>query len=251
MSPVETPAGVRQSGVPRSTESFVRRCCRTILTRAVRRNAERGGVWGEAVLAEYEESRTDLEALRWAAGGLWVSWRERARRVGVFSALVGWLFGGGWLRRFVVVAVLLLGLAALIHQFVLTVVYVPSATMEPGIQPADRVLADRIGFRLTGPRVGDRVLLAPANSGYPLRVLGLPGDELACRDGRLFRNGEQVREEYLAAGTSTDCQPVTVPDGHLYLLGDNRAGARDSRIDGPVPQDRITGRVVVRLWRGF
>ncbi|MCW6004895.1 signal peptidase I [Micromonospora sp. CPCC 205371] len=239
MTASETPTSV--SG------SVVRRCARAILTRAVRRGAARGGVWGEAVLAEMEEARTDVEAIRWAAGGLWVSWRERTGRVGIVAAVFGWLFGGGWIRRLAVVAVLLVGLALLIHQFVLTVVYVPSVTMEPGVRAGDRVLVDRVGFRLTGLDVGDTIVVSPMGSGYTLRVVGLPGDELACRDGKLFRNGSPANEPYLAADTTTECQAVAVPDGHVYLLGDNRASARDSRVDGPMAEDKVAGRVVTRV----
>jgi signal peptidase I len=64
-------------------------------------------------------------------------------------------------------------------------------------------------------------------------------------DGRVVRNGEVLDEPYLARDTVTDCEPVTVGDGQLYVLGDNRTVSADSRQFGPVPITVVTGRALV------
>ena len=78
------------------------------------------------------------------------------------------------------------------------------------------------------------------------RVVAGPGDRLAMRGGGVVRNGEPADEPYVADCNSEACdfpQPVSVPEGHYYLLGDNRGAADDSRFWGAVPLEWIEGRV--------
>lgn len=198
---------------------------------AVRGRRERGGPWGEAVLAEFDQTAGTAAALRWAAGGLRVAMRERyARRPTAYRLALAALI--------VLVAV----------PFGVTVKYVPSSSMEPTMTVASRHLIDKFGFRLTGLDYGDIVI-------HPLpdhpereterRVIAFAGDRVDCRDGLVFRNGVAVDESYLSPGMVTECLPVTVPAGALYTLGDNREVANDSRLSGFVPADSVTGRVVL------
>jgi signal peptidase I len=82
-------------------------------------------------------------------------------------------------------------------------------------------------------------------------VIGLPGDVVELHDGKLFVNGEQVTEPYLNAEDDTSPYgPITVPDGMLFVLGDNRAHSGDSRFEPPVgvglvPQDKVIGKAFV------
>jgi signal peptidase I len=82
------------------------------------------------------------------------------------------------------------------------------------------------------------------------RVVGTPGDEVVIKEGTLLVNGEPQREPYVNGGfpdTSTSA-PVTVPRDHIFVMGDNRANSRDSRVFGPVPQENIEGQAFVRFW---
>jgi signal peptidase I len=120
--------------------------------------------------------------------------------------------------------------------------------MEPTMAIASRYLVDKISFRLTGLDYGDVVIHPlPDHPEYESerRVLGFAGDRLDCRAGRLYRNDVAVDEPYLRSGTVTECDPVTVPDGALYTLGDHREVANDSRLSGFVPAESVTGRVVL------
>lgn len=88
---------------------------------------------------------------------------------------------------------------------------------------------------------------------YIKRVIGLPGDHIEIKDGGVFLNGEKLSEEYLDEGTFTDSAEgfftdVIVPDGYVYVLGDNREVSGDSRRFGCIPIDRIEGKAVFRFW---
>jgi signal peptidase I len=76
-------------------------------------------------------------------------------------------------------------------------------------------------------------------------VIGLPPDRVSCVDGHVVRNGRFVDEPYLARDTVTDCTPVTVGEGQLYVLGDARGVSADSRQLGPVPIAAVIGRALV------
>ncbi|GAB3869646.1 peptidase S26 family protein [Dactylosporangium cerinum] len=183
--------------------------------------------WGAAVVAELNHVTGTWAVLRWTAGGLRVAWRERRGvRLTVAAALVP---------------------AVALATF--TVRPIPSGAMAPTLGIGDHTLVDRLTFRLTGIDRGDVVVLrAPSDSdGWFTtvdRVIGLAGDTISCTGGRVHRNGTPLDEPY-THGTTTDCSPVTVPVGMLYVLGDNREVARDSRHYGPQPATNVGGRVIL------
>ncbi len=85
------------------------------------------------------------------------------------------------------------------------------------------------------------------------RVIGLPGDHIEIKNKRVYVNGQPIKEDYLDAGTVTDSgsglfTDVTVPDGYIYVLGDNREVSCDSRLFGCIPIDKIEGKAVFRFW---
>jgi signal peptidase I len=80
------------------------------------------------------------------------------------------------------------------------------------------------------------------------RVIGLPGDSLEYREGSVVRNGEILNEEYILESMNSPFDPVQVPEGHLFVMGDNRNRSSDSRTIGPVPVSNIQGRVLLRFY---
>jgi signal peptidase I len=131
---------------------------------------------------------------------------------------------------------------------------VPSASMEPTVQPGDNVL---VGLG-SAVRRGDIVILrlppgfslkVQTGGNYIRRVIGLPGDRVACCDsrGRVTVNGKPLNETYLYPGDPPSKVPffVTLGRGQLWVLGDVRSLAIDSRIWGPVPESDVVGRVEV------
>jgi signal peptidase I len=110
--------------------------------------------------------------------------------------------------------------------------------------------AEGVGCDRGAPPAGQMCVRAPqgrADVSFIKRVVAGPGDRIALRDGRVVRNGEVADEPYIAdcrGGEGCDFpRPATVPDGHYFLLGDNRGASDDSRFWGPVPLEWIQGRV--------
>ena len=227
-------------------DSAVRRIARAVLVAAVRGRRERGGDWGEAVLAEFAETTGNLEALRWAGGGLRAAWHERRRRVRQLPL-------GVRLTRRAVTALVVATLAGLaVNQWAMTVHMAVSGSMANTLQVNDRYLVDKVGFRVTGLHRGDVVEATMAPTLRIKRVIGLPGDTISCADGRVLVDGSPLDEPYLRgedpAEVRTDCATVTVPPGHLYLLGDHRLVSQDSRQDGPVPEGAVKARMLFKVW---
>jgi signal peptidase I len=226
--------------------SPVRRLAHAVLVAAVRGRRERGGDWGEAVLAEFAETNGDLEAVRWTLGGLRAAWHERRRRVRQLPRSVRIARGA--------VAVLVVGVVAgiAVNQWIATVHMAASGSMANTLQVGDRYLVDKVGFHVTGLHRGDIVEAATPTGPRIKRVIGLPGDTISCAGGRVLVDGTALNEPYLAtdypAEVITDCTSLTVPPDHLYLLGDHRIVSQDSRQTGPVPTNTIIGRMLVKVW---
>jgi len=195
--------------------------------------------------------------------------------------------GGGskdrafWRELPVLVAVALL-IAILIKTFLIQAFYIPSPSMEPTLERGDRVLVCRVCLRVGDVGRGDVIVFAdpdpdphdddglvrdlarwlaegvgvaqPEDDDFIKRVIGLPGDVVEIARGRVFVNGERLEEPYLDPGEDTRSFPVrTIPDGMLFVMGDNRLVSGDSRFEPPtgvglVPEDRVIGIAFVRVW---
>ena len=88
---------------------------------------------------------------------------------------------------------------------------------------------------------------------YIKRVIGLPGDHIVIQDGKVYRNDELLVEDYVRKQGATiveeeEYSDVIVPEGTLYLMGDNREESLDSRAFGCIPYDRVNGYVICRIW---
>ncbi|MDT5032543.1 MAG: signal peptidase [Actinoplanes sp.] len=235
------------SSTPRQVhDSPIRRLAHAVLVAAVRGRRERGGDWGEAVLAEFAETNGNLEAVRWTLGGLRAAWHERRRRARQLPRNIRFT------RRAVAVLVIAVVAGLAVNQWVLTVHMVATGSMENTMLPGDRYLIDKVGFRFTGLHRGDIVEASMLDSTHLKRVIGLPGDTISCANGRVLVNGNQVDEPYLKnldpADVRTDCTTVTVPPNDLYLLGDRRIVSQDSRQSGPVSEDAVKGRMLFKIW---
>jgi len=191
------------------------------------------------------------------------------------------------LRELVTVVVTALILSVLVRTFLIQAFYVPSASMEDTLQENDRIIVSKVSTQFTGVNRGNvvvfhdpggwlgegfpnpydtpvgRVLQAigivPSNSGNDLvkRVVGVANDTVKCCDaqGRIEVNGEGVDEPYLKEGSVTDqvTFEVLVPEGSVFVMGDNRGNSEDSRFhldkyNGMIPLEEIIGRVAMRIW---
>ncbi len=80
------------------------------------------------------------------------------------------------------------------------------------------------------------------------RVIGLPGDHLEFINGAVHRNGEALVEDYIKESMNEGFEATVVPEGHIYVMGDNRNRSSDSRHVGPVPLSNVQGRVILRFF---
>ncbi len=162
-----------------------------------------------------------------------------------------------------------------IKQWIINPYRIPSSSMEPtlhcalpGVQclakgglfsGSDRVLACRICYTIWSPKRGDivvfntppRALVACGTGGvYVKRLIGLPGDVWAEKDGDVYINGKKLDESYLkpAYRDHYSYPPRKIPAGQYFMMGDNRAGSCDSRKWGTVPRDNLIGKVVATYW---
>lgn len=175
--------------------------------------------------------------------------------------------------------VVALVVAVVLRAFVVQVFYIPSSSMVPTLAVDDRIVVEKLGYRIREPRRGDIVVFSGARDAAPVtddagpvlrgvrsvgravglippqpsdlvkRLIGLPGDRIAIVDGLLEVNGVPYGEPYLSGPVASDFGPVVVPDDALFFLGDNRRNSADSRGSlGFVARDRVIGRAVVIMW---
>ncbi|NMO52545.1 signal peptidase I [Actinoplanes sp. TBRC 11911] len=188
-------------------------------------------------------------------------------------------------------------LAVLIRTFLVQAFYIPSGSMENTLLVKDRVLVNKVVYDLRDPERGEIVVFRgtdnwapevtepvsnsfasklgrtvgdlvgvsrPGERDFIKRVIGLPGDKVACCDsqGRVTVNGVGIDESYIAEGFNSDInQPpnpnqctsrrftqVTIPPGEMFVMGDHRAVSQDARCQGPVPIKNVIGRAFVVVW---
>jgi signal peptidase I len=160
------------------------------------------------------------------------------------------------LIEWVLVIVGALLIALVVKTFLFQAFYIPSESMEPTLIDRDRVIVNKVSYRLHDVNRGDLIVFErPPNEPVTeipeliKRVVGLPGETIEGRGGFVYIDGRLLVEPYLSPGTTVSTfGPVPVPEGHVFVMGDNRSNSRDSRVFGPVDQDLIVGRAFVRVW---
>jgi signal peptidase I len=143
--------------------------------------------------------------------------------------------------------------ATLLITFVGQVARVQGTSMAPTLQDQDRLIVNKLAYRLADPQVGDIVMLY-----YPLkpektfvkRIIAQEGDRLRIVDGQVFRNDVRLDDSFIPAAYRGhgDWGPEVVPEGFYFVMGDHRTDSWDSRDWGFVPKKYITGKVQVRWW---
>lgn len=184
------------------------------------------------------------------------------------------------LIELVVIVVVALGLALGIQAFIVKPYRIPSESMVPTLIIGQRVLVSRISNTFASPKVGQVLVFHPpagadqipsvcgvapapgqacdepinkrANVNFIKRVVGVPGDHIAIRNGRVVRNGQLQNEPFIRpCGGIEGCdfpKEITIPPGHYFMMGDNRGESDDSRFWGPIKRDWVIGPAFFTYW---
>lgn len=159
------------------------------------------------------------------------------------------------IREWVIVIVVAIALAFFIDTVLIVNAVVPSASMETTIMTGDKLFGNRLSYINEDPQRGDIVIFKYPDNEKELfikRVIGLPGDTLEIKEGKVYINGssEALNEPYIHEIPWGDYGPITVPEDAYFMLGDNRNNSRDSRFwNQPfVFKNKILGKAVVRYW---
>lgn len=161
--------------------------------------------------------------------------------------------GGGALEYLVILVISFALVFGFVRPFVMEAFWIPSGSMIPTLEIGDRVLVNKFIYRFTEPKRGDIIVFTSVdtpNEDLIKRVVGLPGDEIAVRHGRLFLNGERQKEPFTnkSLPDRSFYAKTTVPKGHVFVMGDNRGNSADSRVFGPLPKKNIEGEAFLRFW---
>jgi signal peptidase I len=161
--------------------------------------------------------------------------------------------------RWILESILLIAFAYLVatgvKNYVVQPFVIPTGSMIPSIEINDYILAEKISFRfIRDPRPGDIVVFDDPGAQHPQlikRVIAGPGQIIDIRDRRVFVDGKPVAEPYVygkPTAWGTVALPLTVPEGQVWLMGDNRPNSSDSRFFGAQPIKSVRGRAFWTYW---
>ncbi|MFN5516392.1 MAG: signal peptidase I [Cyanobacteriota bacterium] len=149
-------------------------------------------------------------------------------------------------------------LALVIRFFIAEPRYIPSDSMLPTLEQGDRLVIEKVSYHFREPQAGDIVVFHPPEQlqtlGYSpdqafiKRVIAQGGDTVSVEGGRVYRNGQPLAESYPAETPRYQLAALTVPEGYLFVLGDNRNNSNDSHVWGFLPEEEIIGRAVFRFF---
>lgn len=156
-----------------------------------------------------------------------------------------------------------------IRPFLIQTFFIPSGSMLPTLEVGDRLLVSKIDYRFGHPKRGDIIVFkappeaSPDPKDFIKRLVGVQGDVLEVKDGSLYRNGKRLNEPYLNEQeiwyerpnepgnpviVNGGMLPFRVPKGMFFVMGDNRNSSHDSHAWGPLDQNRVIGKAMLRFW---
>jgi signal peptidase I len=161
-----------------------------------------------------------------------------------------------WTKALFIAAVLVI----IIRWFIFAPFIVDGPSMEPNFHTRERLIVNKIIYNIRTPERGEVVVFhAPTGVDYIKRVIALPGEKIKIQNNKVFINGEELKEPYLQEAVddykartnsnyNVDFSEITVEEGKVFVMGDNRVNSQDSRAIGTVAFDKIVGRADVRFW---
>lgn len=149
-------------------------------------------------------------------------------------------------------------IAITVRLFVAEPRFIPSPSMVPTLSVGDRLLVEKVSYRLHQPHRGDIVVFEPppqlqeygytASQAFIKRVIGLPGQTVQITQGRVYVDGQPLAEDYILEAPAYEMPPLEVPADSLFVMGDNRNDSNDSHVWGFLPMQNVIGRAALRFW---
>ena len=151
-----------------------------------------------------------------------------------------------------------LTIALLIRVFVAEPRYIPSGSMLPTLEIGDRLVVEKVSYYFQPVYRGDIIVFQPPkqlqvrgyaiNQAFIKRAIAKGGDTVAVKDGIVYVNNVPLKEKYIAQLPQYNMPLVSVPEGYLFVMGDNRNNSNDSHIWGFLPESNIIGHAIFRFW---
>jgi signal peptidase I len=152
----------------------------------------------------------------------------------------------------VIIIAVAFGASYALRHWVVSPYRIQMSSMETTVFPEDLVMVDKLSYQFHEPRRGDVIIFWPpgvtTGDPYIKRVIGLPGETVEAKDGKMYVDGKAADEPYLHGYVMPDFSPTPVPQGQLFLMGDNRGVSLDSRSFGTVSTSSIIGRAMFAYW---
>ena len=160
---------------------------------------------------------------------------------------------GEEIKDWVVSIAIAVVLAFFIRYFIVELYLVDGPSMRPTLQSAERLVVNKFIYRFRSPERGEILVFRyprDPSRDFIKRVIAIPGDTIEIRDGRVYVNAALLNEPYILSKTRGNYPLATVPEGHIFVMGDNRNNSEDSRFAdvGFVPFDLIKGKAMLVFW---
>ncbi|HWQ62603.1 MAG TPA: signal peptidase I, partial [Negativicutes bacterium] len=160
---------------------------------------------------------------------------------------------GEEIKDWVISILIAVVLAFFIRYFIVELYMVEGPSMRPTLANGERLVVNKFLYRFRTPERGEIIVFRyprDPSRDFIKRVIGVPGDTVEIKEGRIFLNGQLQNENYILEKTRGSYPLATVPEGHVFVMGDNRNNSEDSRFRdvGFVAGDLIKGKAVVVFW---
>lgn len=160
---------------------------------------------------------------------------------------------GEEIKDWVISILIAVVLAFFIRYFIVELYMVEGPSMRPTLVNSERLVVNKFIYRFKAPERGDIIVFRyprDPSRDFIKRVIGIPGDTIEIKDGRVFVNGQLLNETYILEKTRGSYSLATVPEGHIFVMGDNRNNSEDSRFRdvGFVSHDLVKGKAVMIFW---
>lgn len=149
-------------------------------------------------------------------------------------------------------------LAVIIRTFIAEPRYIPSESMYPTLETDDRLVVEKVSYYFHPPHRGDIIVFEPPiqlqlqgyekEQAFIKRIIAMGGDTVEVKEGKVYVNNQPLKENYILQPPHYNLKSVKVPDGYLFVMGDNRNNSNDSHIWGFLPEKNIIGHAVFRFF---